>query len=126
MAVPHRSILILLLSSTVTTAITVMRLASVSGAEPNPPTQATIQANARFQETLAFQDREDFADARRGFIAQLPSTVARDEAGHIIWDMDQYAFFGRDTEPPDTVNPSLWRQSQLNAIHGLPQHSMYS
>ena len=24
-----------------------------------------------------------------------------------------------DGECPDTVNPSLWRQAQLNAIHGL-------
>lgn len=34
-----------------------------------------------------------------------------------MWDNDSYAFLAG--EAPDTVNPSLWRQSQLNAIQGL-------
>src|SRR3546814_9825879 len=29
-----------------------------------------------------------------------------------------YAFLNTD-KAPDTVNPSLWRQARLNAIHGL-------
>ena len=37
--------------------------------------------------------------------------------GRVVWDLESYAFL--DAECPDTANPSLWRQSQLNAIHGL-------
>ena len=35
----------------------------------------------------------------------------------MVWDVDAYDFI--DGECPETVNPSLWRQSQLAAIHGL-------
>ena len=34
------------------------------------------------------------------------------------WDTKQYDFLKSDTVPT-TVNPSLWRQSQLNAVNGL-------
>jgi alkyl sulfatase BDS1-like metallo-beta-lactamase superfamily hydrolase len=34
-----------------------------------------------------------------------------------VWDLDAYAFL--DGEAPDTVNPSLWRQAQLNTAAGL-------
>src|SRR3546814_9746331 len=36
----------------------------------------------------------------------------------IVWDRRAYAFLNAD-KAPDTVNPSLWRQARLNAIHGL-------
>src|SRR5207244_8333730 len=34
------------------------------------------------------------------------------------WSMKPYEFL-KAGEAPATVNPSLWRQAQLNAIHGL-------
>jgi alkyl sulfatase BDS1-like metallo-beta-lactamase superfamily hydrolase len=37
--------------------------------------------------------------------------------GTVIYDIAQFDFLSGDT--PDTANPSLWRQSGLNAIHGL-------
>ena len=63
-------------------------------------------------------DRRDFDDANRGFIARLEPAVVRAEDGRVVYDAD---VFVRTTEGPcpDTVNPSLWRQSQLTAIHGL-------
>ena len=45
-----------------------------------------------------------------------PGTVHAAD-GHVVWDDDAYAFLAGDA--PDTVNPSLWRQSQLVAKHGL-------
>ncbi|MGH2853196.1 MAG: alkyl/aryl-sulfatase [Solirubrobacteraceae bacterium] len=66
---------------------------------------------------LPLTDREDFEDARRGFVAALSPAVVQGTAGRVVWDMESYAFL--DGECPDTVNPSLWRQAQLNAIHGL-------
>ena len=64
-----------------------------------------------------FDDERDFADAERGFIAALEPGVVRNAAGEVVWDIDSYAFLAG--EAPDTVHPSLWRQSALNARQGL-------
>jgi alkyl sulfatase BDS1-like metallo-beta-lactamase superfamily hydrolase len=57
-------------------------------------------------------DRTDFDNAERGLIARLEPGVIRSAAGQVVWDIDA---FGRATrgECPETVNRSLWRQSQL-------------
>ncbi len=39
--------------------------------------------------------------------------------GNIIWDPAKYDFVKEGEKAPDTVNPSLWRQSQLLNIGGL-------
>ncbi|WP_370615361.1 alkyl/aryl-sulfatase [Mumia qirimensis] len=65
-----------------------------------------------------FADRTDFDNASRGLVAVLePAQVLADD-GRVIYDA---AGFGEATsgDCPDTVNPSLWRQAQLTAIHGL-------
>ncbi|HEY6747233.1 MAG TPA: alkyl sulfatase dimerization domain-containing protein [Mycobacteriales bacterium] len=66
--------------------------------------------------SLPMHDRQDFDDARRGFVAALEPGVVRAD-GRVVWDSDSYAFLIGDA--PVTVNPSLWRQSTLNAIQGL-------
>jgi alkyl sulfatase BDS1-like metallo-beta-lactamase superfamily hydrolase len=65
-----------------------------------------------------FADRTDFDNAGRGLIARLEPGVFKDAAGQVVWDIDQ---FGEALQGgcPDTVHPSLWRQSQLTAIQGL-------
>ncbi|MEU3072985.1 alkyl/aryl-sulfatase [Streptomyces laurentii] len=65
----------------------------------------------------SFEDTTDFADADRGFMAALDPCVVRDADGRVVWDGDAYAFL--DGDCPDTAHPSLWRQSQLCARHGL-------
>jgi alkyl sulfatase BDS1-like metallo-beta-lactamase superfamily hydrolase len=74
--------------------------------------------NAAVLGELPFADRQDFIDAERGFIASLPDATIRNEAGRVVWSMADYGFLRADNAP-DTVNPSLWRQSQLNCRHGL-------
>jgi linear primary-alkylsulfatase len=37
----------------------------------------------------------------------------------VIWDSEKYGFIKEGEPAPDTVNPSLWRQSQLLNISGL-------
>jgi alkyl sulfatase BDS1-like metallo-beta-lactamase superfamily hydrolase len=74
--------------------------------------------NAAVLGELPFANRQDFVDAERGFIASLPDATIRNEAGRVVWSMADYGFLGADNAP-DTVNPSLWRQSQLNCRHGL-------
>lgn len=72
---------------------------------------------AKLREHLPFSDRQDFEDAARGLIARrVPSKVTGAD-GTVVWDNDTYAFL--EGEAPDTVNPSLWRQSQLVAEQGL-------
>ena len=66
---------------------------------------------------LHYEDRSDFEDADRGLIGALVPCVVKDETGAVVWDNDQFAFL--DGDCPDTANPSLWRQSQLCAKHGL-------
>jgi alkyl sulfatase BDS1-like metallo-beta-lactamase superfamily hydrolase len=92
-------------------------MTQTTGGAPKPATAAIIAQQQRLAETLPFADRQDFEDAHRGFIAALEPCVVRDESGRVVWDNDSYAFLAGDA--PDSVNPSLWRQSQLNAIQGL-------
>jgi alkyl sulfatase BDS1-like metallo-beta-lactamase superfamily hydrolase len=66
---------------------------------------------------LPFDDTQDFEDARRGFVGRLDPCVIRDADGRVVWDNESYRFL--DGPAPATVHPSLWRQSQLNAIDGL-------
>ena len=64
-----------------------------------------------------FGDRADFANSDRGFIGTLEPMVIKAADGRVVWDMDSWGFL--DGACPDTVNPSLWRQAQLTAKHGL-------
>jgi len=64
-----------------------------------------------------FADRQDFDDASRGFLGRLEPGVVRGADGAVVWDNDSYAFL--DGDAPETVHPSLWRQSQLVSMQGL-------
>jgi alkyl sulfatase BDS1-like metallo-beta-lactamase superfamily hydrolase len=67
-------------------------------------------------EQLPFGDRQSFEDAARGFIATLdPLTIHREGSARPVYDLSGVGFL--DGPAPDTVNPSLWRQAQLNAQH---------
>jgi len=80
-----------------------------------PATAATRATNAAF-EKLPLGDPGDLEDAERGLVAREPELVISGEHGP-VWDTTAFAFLqGR---PPDSVNPSLWRQALLNDAHGL-------
>ncbi|MFC8529294.1 alkyl/aryl-sulfatase [Nocardia sp. NPDC057227] len=68
---------------------------------------------------LDFTDRTDFDDAGRGFIATLEHWPIETAAGAVVFDLTPYGFL--DGEAPGTVDPSLFRQSQLCARNGLFQ-----
>jgi len=82
-------------------------------------TDHTKAANNALYGKLPFFDKTDFSNAHKGFIAPLPQDVIKGEKGNVIWNPQQYAFIKEDQKSPDTVNPSLWRQSQLINISGL-------
>lgn len=92
-------------------------MTTTSTGGPRPASPAISAQHRQLTQSLPFADRQDFEDAWRGFIAALEPGVVRAEDGRVVWDNDSYAFLAE--EAPDTVNPSLWRQSQLNAIQGL-------
>jgi alkyl sulfatase BDS1-like metallo-beta-lactamase superfamily hydrolase len=75
-------------------------------------------ANAAVRAALPFADAQDFEDARRGFLGRLDPCIIRAADGRVVWDNESYRVFLQG-EAPATVNPSLWRQSQLNTIDGL-------
>src|SRR5262245_1171492 len=79
---------------------------------------ATRAANEALAKSLPLADRADFDDAQRGFIATLPDGVVVGPTGRPAFDAKRYSFLSKD-EVPATVNPSLWRQAQLNAFNGL-------
>ncbi|EAZ4759362.1 MBL fold metallo-hydrolase [Salmonella enterica] len=82
-------------------------------------TQYTQQINQQYVKDLPFSDRQDFADAQRGFIAPLPDHgILKNADGKPYYRADDYKF-DINAPAPQTVNPSLWRQSQLNGISGL-------
>ncbi|MRS14919.1 MBL fold metallo-hydrolase [Enterobacteriaceae bacterium RIT691] len=86
---------------------------------PKDATDATINANNALYQKLPFADKTDFENAHKGFIAALPQDVLKGEKGNLIWDPAKYAFIKEGEKAPATVNPSLWRQSQLINIGGL-------
>jgi alkyl sulfatase BDS1-like metallo-beta-lactamase superfamily hydrolase len=88
--------------------------------EAKQATDATRAAQRAVLEQLPFSDRQDFEDADRGFIAPLPDGgVITAESGEVVWDLSRFSFLHDHDEAPDTVNPSLWRQSQLVVKGGL-------
>jgi alkyl sulfatase BDS1-like metallo-beta-lactamase superfamily hydrolase len=85
-----------------------------------PATEATQAANAAVLHSLPFADRADFEDAQRGLIARPEKLTITDANGKVVWDLEAYKrFISLDGPAPDTVNPSLWRNAQLNMQYGL-------
>ena len=82
-----------------------------------PATEHTIRANEAVKTELNFDDRQDYEDANRGFIASIDGNAVLDKEGKVSYSVEEWDFLKGNT--PQTANPSLWRQSQLNRINGL-------
>ena len=77
-----------------------------------------VQAyNEAIMATLPFSDSTDFRSADSGFIATRTDPIIRNPDGSVSYDLSAFDFVRG--KAPSTVNPSLWRQSILNAKHGL-------
>lgn len=66
-----------------------------------------------------FNDRQDYAFAERGFVGTRADAKILAADGRVVWDLTAYDFLKGPA--PASVNPSLWRQSQLLAKSGLFQ-----
>ena len=84
----------------------------------NGATEATAKTNAEVYRLLDFDDEQEKEFATRGLMAAPESLVITDDNGTVIFSQQSYDFV-RDREAPDSANPSLWRNTQLNAYYGL-------
>jgi alkyl sulfatase BDS1-like metallo-beta-lactamase superfamily hydrolase len=91
--------------------------ADTAVAQEKPAEPAVKALNSAVLSTLPFAKQDDYQDAAHGFIATLPGAIVTGPNGNAVWSQNDYAFL--DGTSPDTVNPSLWRQAQLNHQHGL-------
>ena len=88
--------------------------------DSKPASKATIAANQKVLQTLPFNNKEDFENAQRGLIAVQDTVTVKNENGDVVWDLESYKkYISLDKAAPDSVNPSLWRNAQLNMINGL-------
>ncbi|MFE6887365.1 alkyl/aryl-sulfatase [Streptomyces sp. NPDC057694] len=85
---------------------------------PKPATPATAAANREAVARYDMDDRQDFADNDRGFIAPFPDRTYRPD-GTVIFDPAWFDFIEDGAPAPDTVHPSLWRQMQIMKKGGL-------
>ena len=66
---------------------------------------------------VPFEDTRDFDNANKGFIATRKDPIIKNKRGKVVMDLNRFDFM--KAEAPTTVNASLWRQGQLNSLHGL-------
>ena len=86
------------------------------------PTAYTIEHNRAVAKALnltdgQLQDHADWKEAEKGLIARDDSLLVKTENGTEVWNYPSYHFLQGGA--PDSVNPSLWRQAQLNNLAGL-------
>ena len=82
------------------------------------PSTFTVELQNGLRKTLPFEDKRDFEESKRGFIAAPSYKTIMADAGNVAWDMGSYDFLlqGKDF---DSVHPSLQRQAILNMGYGL-------
>lgn len=87
-------------------------------AEVKDASEDTKNINAAVTEKLNFGDEREREFAERGFIRAPETLEIFNSNGATVWSQDIYDFV-RGADAPDSANPSLWRNTQLNALYGL-------
>jgi len=82
------------------------------------PSKFTIDLQNGLRKSLPFDDRRDFEEAKKGFIAAPDYKKIMAEAGHVAWDIGSYEWLLQG-EDFDSIHPSLQRQAILNMAYGL-------
>ncbi|GAB1645316.1 alkyl/aryl-sulfatase [Krasilnikovia sp. MM14-A1259] len=93
-------------------------ITETASAGPKDAQPSTRARNEAMLALLPFSDRQDFEDVSRGLVEAASTEAIRRPNGFPIWDLGAYSFQDAPTAPA-TVNPSLWRQAQLNRVAGL-------
>lgn len=66
------------------------RGALTTDANPNPASEATQAADQKLLDTLPFNDRSDFDDAKRGLFARPDTLTIKDADGNVVWGLEEY------------------------------------
>jgi linear primary-alkylsulfatase len=82
------------------------------------PSPYTIAKQRELRQSLPFDDKRDFDEVNRGFIAPPQSDKIMAEAGHVAWDFTKHKFLDQDKDF-DSIHPSLQRVARLNMAPGL-------
>ena len=82
------------------------------------PSTFTLELREGLKATLPFEDKRDFDEAKKGFIAEPPYKQIMADAGHVAWDMESYDWLLR-RQRFRSIHPSLQRQAVLNMAYGL-------
>ena len=88
--------------------------------EKKAATEITKQINENVYQLLDFDDKQEEEFATKGFITAPETLTIKDDNDNTIFDQSIYDFV-KDTDAPDSANPSLWRNTQLNTNYGLFQ-----
>lgn len=87
--------------------------------DPKPATSFTEQVNRQAVALYDMNDRQDFYDVDRGFIAGFEGDRLYNDDGELVYDGHLLDYITDEEPAPPSVNPSLWRQSQLIKRVGL-------
>ena len=90
-----------------------------TSAEQKGATDYTRAVNDSVYEVLDFEDESEKENALRGLIEAPESLVIYDEDGNEVWNVADYSYMNELEKAPDTVNPSLWRNTLYNSYAGL-------
>ena len=82
------------------------------------PSKYTIELRKGIAATLPFEDKRDFDEAKKGFIAEPPFLKIMADAGNVAWDMGSYQWLLQGKDFP-SMHASLQRQAVLNMAYGL-------
>ncbi len=84
-------------------------------------TEVTRQENKSVYAKLPFNNKQDFMDAKKGLLLKPDTlTIKNATTGQVVWDLESFKkVISLEQDAPDTINPSLWRNAQLNLQYGL-------
>jgi alkyl sulfatase BDS1-like metallo-beta-lactamase superfamily hydrolase len=83
------------------------------------PSSFTVAKWEELKSTLPFEDKRDFDEAKKGFIAEPSYRKIMAEAGTVAWNIGQYDFLLEEGKDFKSIHPSLQRQAILNMNYGL-------
>ncbi|MCD2192069.1 MBL fold metallo-hydrolase [Actinomycetospora endophytica] len=86
--------------------------------DPSTARPEIVAAASALESRFPFADDAAFDDARRGYLGTIPEGLVHADDGRVVWNAETWTP-ALATPRPHTVNPSLWRQAQLVAMHGL-------
>jgi len=83
------------------------------------PSSFTVAKWEELKSTLPFEDKRDFDEAKKGFIAEPSYRKIMADAGTVAWNIGQYDFLLEEGKDFKSIHPSLQRQAILNMNYGL-------